>query len=191
MVGAAKTVKSVVDVAVSPCTVTAIFPVVAPAGTATVSCVADAVFTVADMPLILTTLSDGVVEKNVPVIVTVVPTLPAAGAKEATVGELGTTTIKSVVDVAVSPCTVTAIFPVVAPAGTVTVSCVADAALTVADVPLILTTLSDAVFEKNVPVIVTVVPTLPEAGAKEATVGGSGITVKSVEEVATVPFTVI
>ena len=86
MVGGTKTVKSVVDVAVIPCTVTVIFPVVAPAGTATVSCVADALFTVADVPLILTILSDGVVEKNVPVMVTVVPTLPEVGVKEAIVG---------------------------------------------------------------------------------------------------------
>jgi len=47
-----------------------------------VSCVADAVLTVAEMPLTVTTFSDGVAENDVPEIVTTVPILPDAGRKE-------------------------------------------------------------------------------------------------------------
>ena len=58
--------------------------------------------------------------------------------------------------VAVDPFVVTVILPDVAPEGSVIVNCVAVASVSVAAVPLNMTTLSVGVEEKFVPVIVTV-----------------------------------
>lgn len=74
--------------------------------------------------------------KFVPVIVTVVPTLPDVGVNDVIVGMAPTVTVKLVALVAVFPPTVTVIFPVVAPAGTVVVIEVAVLAVTTAVVPL-------------------------------------------------------
>lgn len=75
------TKKSVVVVAVCSFTVTLIFPVLAPSGTETTSCVADAEVTVAVTPLNFTVLLAAVVLKFDPVIVTAEPTSPDAGVK--------------------------------------------------------------------------------------------------------------
>lgn len=75
------TVKSALDVTVVPLTVTAIFPVVAPVGTVTVSCVEMAAVMVACVPLNVTVLSAIVLLKLVPVMVTVVPIGPLVGVK--------------------------------------------------------------------------------------------------------------
>ena len=61
--------------------------------------------------------------------------------------------------------------------GTVTESCVAPAAVTAAWVAPKYTMLLEGVALKLVPVMVTVVPTGPLAGAKEAIVGGDGETI--------------
>lgn len=81
------------------------------------------------------------------------------------------------VEVAVSPDTVTVMVPEVAPVGTVVVIDVVVAAVTVAVVELNFTVLPDVVDAKFVPVIVTVVPTLPDVGVKEVIVGVRAVTV--------------
>src|SRR5687767_11632418 len=63
--------------------------------------------------------------------------------------------------------------PVVAPVGTVVVIEVEELANTTAIVPLKLTVLLAGVVLKLVPVIVTVVPTGPDAGVKAVMVGRS------------------
>lgn len=90
-----------------------------------------------------------------------------------TVGAAGQT-IKLVVLVAVLLNTVTAIGPVLAPTGTVVVMVVVVLAVTVAVVPLNVTVLFAATTSKFVPVMVTVVPIIPDVGVKEDIVGGGG-----------------
>jgi hypothetical protein len=80
---------------------------------------------------------------------------------------VGRGTVKSDVEVEVTPLEVTTILPVVAPEGTVTVSSVDVAAVTVALVLLNVTTLSVRFVLKFVPVMVTVDPTSPVAGLKD------------------------
>jgi len=103
--------------------------------------VSETLVIVADVPLNLTELLARVVSKPVPVMATVDPTEPLAGEKLAMVG----ITVKSDVDVTVSPFSVTVIGPVVAPEGTVTTSVVLVALLIDAVVPLNLTVMSDTV----------------------------------------------
>jgi hypothetical protein len=83
----------------------------------------------------------------------------------------GIVTVKFVADVPVTPPTATVITPVVAPVGTVVVIEVAVDAVTIAVVPLNCTVLLAAVVLKFVPVMVTVAPTAPVAGAKLVIVG--------------------
>ena len=82
----ATTVKSLEDVAARLSTSMEIFPVVAPAGTATVKLVAVAADTVATVPLNFTVLSRRVIEKLVPVSVTTVPIGPDVGENPVSVG---------------------------------------------------------------------------------------------------------
>ena len=63
-------------------------PVVAPAGTVVLSCVADAEPTGARVPLNCTVLLAGVALKLAPEIVTIVPTGPLSGRKSVTAGTL-------------------------------------------------------------------------------------------------------
>jgi hypothetical protein len=135
--------------------------------------VAVAAVTVEAMPLNFTSLLDEVELKLIPLIAIVVPIRPEAGVKEAIVG--AEKTIKSEVDVAVSPFTVTVIFPVVEPTGTWVVIVVAVAASTIANMPLNFTSLAAVVVLKFVPVIVTMVAApsdVPEEGEKLSIVGG-------------------
>jgi hypothetical protein len=162
------TVKSVLEVTVVPPTVTAIFPVVAPVGTVTVSCVEMAALTVACVPLKVTVLLPIVLLKLVPVMVTVAPTRPLAGLKLVMVGlvVVVVVTVKSSVETTDCSSTVTVIFPVVAPVGTVTTKVVDEALEIVATVPLNDTALLANIALKFNPVIVTVVPTGPLVGVK-------------------------
>lgn len=89
-------------------------------------------------------------------------------------------TVKSLVDIAVTPPTTTVIFPVVAPAGTTTVSEVAEAAETVAAIPLKVIVLLATVALKFVPVMATTEPTAPLVGEKLVIVGDAAVTVSSV-----------
>jgi hypothetical protein len=79
--------------------------------------------------------------------------------------------VKSLLEVAVSPFTVTEIFPVVVPVGTLISSWVEEADVTTAVVLLNFTLLFTAVALKFVPVIITVEPIAPEVGEKEVIVG--------------------
>ena len=111
----AVTVKLFPLVAVPAGLVTLILPVVAPEGTLVVIELSELIAN----PLLLTPLNftDVAVEKFVPVIDTIAPTLPEVGVKEVMVG--GIATIKFLSLVAVPATVVTVIGPVVAPAGTV------------------------------------------------------------------------
>jgi hypothetical protein len=123
--GDAVTVKEAALVAVPPGVVTAIAPVVAPAGTFAMTC--DEFLTttlVLVTPLKLTLVVP--VVKLVPLIVTDVPVGPVAGEKLEMVGAGPTVTVNEAALVAVPPGVVTAIAPVVAPAGTVAVIWVAE-----------------------------------------------------------------
>ena len=115
--------------------------------------------------------------KFVPVMVTLLPTIPDAGEKEVMVGTVGAPTVKLVPLVAVLHPTITEIVPVVAPAGTLVVMVVDVLAVTTAAVPLNLTMLLAGTGSKLVPVMVTGVPTGPLVGAKEVMVGSSDETV--------------
>src|SRR5437868_9364778 len=72
-------------------------------------------------------------------------------------------TVKLLVEVPLPVGVVTLIEPVVAPAGTVAVTCVSELTVQVAEVPLNVTKVAPVRF---VPVIATLVPTGPLAGAK-------------------------
>jgi len=167
IVGAGGTVKSVALVAVPPGVVRVIRPVVAPAGTEVFTCVAETTVKVAAVPLKRTLV---VPVKLVPVIVTAVPTGPLAGENEVIVGA-GGTTVKSPALVPVPDGVVTVILPLVAPAGTAVLICVGEITVKVAAVPLKRTLVEPVKF---VPVIVTLVPTVPEVGVKDVIVGAPG-----------------
>jgi hypothetical protein len=172
-------------VPVWPSRVTVIAPLVAPAGTVVVILVVVLAVTVAVVPLNLTVLLEGVVSKFAPVMVTVAPAPPVFGVKLEIVG--GGVIAKEEALVAVWPATVTAIVPLVAPGGTVVVMPVDVLAETTATVPLNLTVLLAGVGSKLVPVIVTIVPTIPPPGEKFVI---TGTTIKFEELVPVSPDTV-
>src|SRR2546428_1249782 len=174
----------------TPPTVTTTLPVAAPVGTGAVMLDAVQLVGVAAVPLNLTVLVPWVEPKFVPVIVTEVPTEPEAGFKLVMLGG-GTMTVK-VTPLLATPPTVTTTFPVVAPLGTGTAMLVALQLVGVAVVPLNLTVLVPWVEPKFVPVIVTEVPTGPEAGFKLVMLGGTdtGFAVKFTP-VTLAPFTVV
>ena len=136
--------------------------------------------TVAVVPLNLTVLLAGVVLKSVPVIATVLPTTPDVGVKLVMMGEAVIPKVEALVPVWLP--TVTLIVPVVAPVGTVVVMLVAVLAVTVAAVPLNLTVLLAGVVLKFVPVIVTVVPMVPDVGVKLTTEGTDAVVTVKLEE---------
>jgi hypothetical protein len=86
-----------------------------------------------------------------------------------------------------TPFTITPIGPVVAPAGTTAVSVVVDALVTVAIIPLNVTTLFTGDMLKFVPVRVTIVPVVPFAGENSVNVGSSS-TIKLDELVRVIPL---
>ena len=125
----------------------------------TVSWVAVAAVTVAATPPNETALSAAVVEKLVPVTLTVPPTTTDLKSIDVAVGV--ETFVNGVEDATSRPLSVTSSTPevvLVIPDGTVTVSCVLVAAVTVPGVPSKSTTLLAAVELKLVPVMVTVAP---------------------------------
>ena len=172
IVGAlAVTVKALGEAALPPGVVTRIEPVVAPAGTLVVICVALFTVKVADVPL--KESADAPV-KFVPVMDTLVPEAPLVGVKLEIVGAAALT-VKFPDEVTVPPGAVSEIFPVVAPGGTAAVICVALLIVKVAAVRLKETVVAPA---RLVPVMVTLAPTTPLAGAKLAIVGTATVTVK-------------
>jgi hypothetical protein len=160
----------------TPPTVTTTFPVVAPAGTAAVMLVALQLVGVAVVPLNFTVLVPCVAPKFAPAIVTDVPTNPDAGFKLVMLGA-GTVTVK-LTPLLAAPPTATTTFPVVAPAGTVAVMLVALHAVAVAATPLNATVFVPCVAPKFAPLIVTDVPTNPDAGFKLVMLGAGTVTVK-------------
>ena len=167
-------------VAVPPGATTDICPVIAPAGTVAVICVFEA--TVNAAALVVPNLTAVAPVKPEPPIVTTVPAGPEAG--ENPLIEGGGITVKLPVLVAVPPGVVTDIGAVIAPAGTVAVICVFETTVNAA--AFVVPNLTAVVQSKPVPLIVTTVPTGPEAGEKPVIVGG-GITVKLPELVAVPP----
>lgn len=119
---------------------------------------------VAAVPLNVTVLVPCDVPKLVPVIVTGAPTGPEVGLKLVMVGAGGITV--KVTLLLTRLLTVTTKFPVVAPIGTGTKMLVALQLVGVAAVPLKVTVLVPCVAPKFVPVMVTEVPTGPDAGLK-------------------------
>ena len=107
--------------------------------------------------------------KLVPVTVTRAPTTPDAGERADTVGA-GSVTVKVAAEVTVPPGVVMDIGPDVAPGGTVAEIEVAEVSVTVAAaIPLKVTPVAPVRF---VPVMVTLTPTIPDAGVKLVIVGG-------------------
>jgi hypothetical protein len=154
--GADETAKLAALVAVPSSVVTAMGPVVAPAGTVAVTVPELLTVNVATLPPNETAVAP---VKFVPVIVTPVPTAPIVGAKEVMAG----VTVKRVVVTKGPPLgVVTVMGPVVAPAGTVVVIVPEGLTVNVAATPLNETAVAPA---KVVPVIVTPVPTGPKVGA--------------------------
>src|SRR6185503_10485226 len=166
IVGAGITVKLAALVAVPPGVVTLSGPVVAPAGTVAWIAVAE----VTEKLDALTPLNATAVApvKFVPLIVTLVPTGPLAGAKLVIVGALDDT-VKLAALVAVPPGVVTLSGPVVAAAGTAAWIAVAEVTVKLAALtPLNRTAVAPVKF---VPLIVTLVPTGPLVGVKLVIVG--------------------
>src|SRR6266511_1225770 len=164
------TVKLVALVAAPPGVVTLIGPVVAPVGTVAVIRVGE--FTVKVVAATLLNVTEVMVKpvplKFVPLIVTLVPTGPRVGVNEVIVGAGTAVTVKFVALVAVPPSVVTAIFPVVAPVGTVAVILTLELMMKAALTPLNVTEVAPVKF---VPLMVTVVPTGPDAGENDVMVG--------------------
>jgi hypothetical protein len=159
-------------VAVPAGVVTVMGPVLAPLGTVALINVSEATENVgAATPLNVTLLAP---VKCVPVIDTLVPTGPLAGANDEIVGAAGgvVVTVKAIVLVPVPPLVVTAIGPVAAPLGTVALIAVSEATENVvAIIPLKVILLAPV---KPVPTIDTLVPTAPLVGMNDEIVGVGG-----------------
>ncbi len=169
------TVKFATLVAVPPGVVTEIFPVVAPVGTVAVICVAESTWNV--VALVVLNFTKLVVKfaplivplKFVPVILTDVPTGPKVGVNEVIVGAGTGVTVKLVALVFCPAAVYTWIGPVVAPAGTTAVAPVVLGFVGVTRLEVLKRT--PVTVELNVPLIVTVEPTMPLAGEKVGTPG--------------------
>jgi hypothetical protein len=146
-----------------PFAVTTTLPVVVPAGTTVVICVALQVEGDATVPLKETVLAPCVAPKFEPEIVTCVPTGPDAGDSVAMEGAVITVNGSPLLD---KPATLTTTFPLVAAAGTVTVTAVCVQLVVAAPTPLNITRLAFEVPPRFVPVIVTPVPGEPLVGDK-------------------------
>jgi len=153
----------------TPPTVTTTFPVVALAGTGTTMLVADQVVGMPVVPLKVTVLVPLVAPKLVPAIVTTVPTAPLAGVRLVMLGADPPVTVNGMPLLAKPP-TVTVTAPLVARLGTEATMRVAVQLEVVATVPLKRTVLPDIV-PKFAPLIVTAVPTLPDAGDRLVMLG--------------------
>ena len=165
------TVKFVELVAVPLGVVTRIGPVVAPVGTATVILV-PAPFTAKPSAFTLSNETAVAPVKLVPLILTDVPIGPLVGLNDEIVGAPVVVTVKFAGLVAVPSGLMTAIGPVVAPAGTVAVSFCGLSIVNVADAPSKVTLVTSGPL-KLLPWIVTEVPTDPLAGENEPIVGAA------------------
>src|SRR6266545_4311450 len=165
--GPLSTVKLVEEDAVPTWVVTAIGPVVAPAGTVAVILVELLTVNEAGVPWKATERTP---TKFVPLIVTRVPTGPEVGENDVIVGAPGpATTLNAFTLAAVPTWVVTAIGPVVAPTGTVAMIWVGPS--TVQKAAVVPPKVTEVAPNKFVPVIVTEVPAGPEVGLNEVMVG--------------------
>lgn len=145
--------------------VTVMGPVVAPAGTVALSCVEDTKATVvACVPLNFTTEW---LLKPTPLICTTVPTGPLPGLKPV-IDSVG---VKLEALVPVPAGVVTEIVPVTAPFGTFAFSELVETNVTEAE--LSVPNLTVAFGVKSCPLIVTVLPVMPDDGKNELTVGAA------------------
>jgi hypothetical protein len=157
------TVKVPTLVAVPAPVLTLIFPVVAPAGTMALSLVGESTVTLLDrVPLKVT---PGAPVKLAPLTITIVPITPLDGVKLVIRGA----TRKLAALVAVPPGVVTAIGPLVAPAGTIAVIWPAESTVKPACLPLNFTAVAPV---KLVPLTTTAVPT-PRSGETPVIVGAT------------------
>ena len=150
-------------VLVPPGVVTTTGPVLAPGGTLVVIWVAEFTVNVAAVPLKLTAVAP---VRLVPVMTTVVPTVPLVGFRLPRVGA-GTAMVNSR-PLLVPPGVATVTLPLAAPAGTVAVIWVPEFTVNVAAAPLKLTAVAPV---RLVPVITTLVPAEPLAGLSPLSVG--------------------
>jgi len=152
--------------AIPPDVISEILPVVAPTGTTALSDVEDTGVT--DFETVPLNFTHVTPVRLAPVMVTVVPIGPEVGANEVIAGE-DAVTVNCAELVAIPPDVINEIFPVVVPTVTMAFSIVAETGvIDFATVPLNFTHETPVKF---VPVIVTDVPTGPEAGVKEAIEG--------------------
>ena len=180
--GGKTTVKLAVLVAMPPGVVTVICPPVASFGTVAVICAELTTLKGAATPPTVTAVAPA---KPAPVMVTIVPTGPAAGARRVIPG--AGTTVKLATLAAVPPGVVTVTGPLVAPAGTVAVICVGPTTANVAaSAPLKATFVAPM---KPLPVRVTLAPAAPRSGVKYVRVG-VGMTTKLVALLAVPPAVV-
>jgi hypothetical protein len=152
---------------------TEIGPVVAPSGTVAVIFVSESTVKTEAVPLNRTAVAP---EKAEPLIVTDVPTGPDVGENPLIDG--GGITEKVEELVAVPPGVTTEIAPLVAPFGTVAVIFVSESTEKIVVVPLNRTSVAPL---SCVPVIVTDVPTEPDAGENPPIDGAGTVTVKLAE----------
>jgi hypothetical protein len=185
MLGAGTVTVKLTPLLATPPTVTTTLPVVAPAGTGTTMLVALQLVGVAAVPLNVTALVPCVAPKFAPLIVTEAPTIPDVGFKPVMLGA-GTVTVK-LTPLLATPPTVTNTVPVVAPAGTGATMLVALQLVGVAAIPLNFTVLVPCAAPKFTPVIVTGVPTTPDAGFNPVTLGPGTVIVKLTPLLATPP----
>src|ERR1019366_8288699 len=184
MLGVSSTVNAAPALA-TPFTVTTTFPEVAPTGTGTTIDVALQLVGVAAVPLNVTVLAPWLAPKFVPVMVTGAPTAAEGGDR---LTMLGVSSTVNAAPALATPLTVTTTLPEVAPTGTGTTIDPALQLVGVAAVPLNVTVLVPWLAPKFVPVIVTSVPTVLDAGDRLVMLGVSS-TVNAAPALAT-PFTV-
>jgi hypothetical protein len=170
--GAVATVKSATLVATPPGVVSETLPVVAPVGTVAVTDVAVLVVNVAVVPLNLTEVTP---VRFVPVMTTLVPTLPLVGANDVIVGAEATVKLAALFAGRAAAGVVTWIGPFVALSGTTAVICVGELITKVVAVVLNTTLVAP---QKFVPVMTTLVPAGPLAGANPVIVAAGFVTVK-------------
>src|SRR6266404_2565574 len=185
MLGAGTVTVNDAPLLTAPPTVTTTFPVVAPAGTGTTMLAALQLVGVAVTPLNFTVLVPCAAPKFAPLIVTGVPTNPAAGFRPVMLGT-GAVTVNATPLLATPP-TVTTTLPVVAPAGTAATMLVALQLVGVAVIPLNFSVLVPCTAPKFAPLIVTGVPTNPDAGFRPVMLGTGAVTVNATPLLATPP----
>jgi hypothetical protein len=157
-----------------PSAVTTTDPVVAPVGTVATICVAVQFRATAAAPLNVTVLLPWVAPKLVPSMLTIPPTGPDVGERLEMIGAAVKRT-----PLLATP-TVTSTSPDVTPLGVVATICVADQLLATAATPLNVTVLDPCEAPNPSPVIVTVIPALPEIGERLVIVGAE-VSVKVME----------